>query len=195
MLLKGLINSICIYKSIFKETDQLRDHKRHLSGKWQLRGIFGQCGMQGLLLLLLTKIVVVITSKHDAPLRPTNLLFIMFDDLRPELSVYGQSHVISPNFERLGNRSVVFDYAYCQISVCNPSRDSMLTGLRPDTVGTYGFQSSFRPHMIFPTQLARSGYKTAGYGKILHFETNDRDIWNYDSWENNWWINLWWVFI
>jgi hypothetical protein len=61
-------------------------------------------------------------------LPPTNLLMIMFDDLRPELSIYGRSHMITPNFERLANKSVVFDYAFCQVAVCNPSRDSMLTG-------------------------------------------------------------------
>ena len=67
-----------------------------------------------------------------------NLLFIMFDDLRPELSIYGHNYMITPNFERLAKRSVVFDYAFCQIPVCNPSRNSLLTGLRPDTLGVYG---------------------------------------------------------
>ena len=68
----------------------------------------------------------------------TNVLFIMYDDLRTELSIYGRKHMITPNFDRLAAKSVVFDYAFCQIAVCNPSRDSLLTGLRPDTVGTYG---------------------------------------------------------
>lgn len=116
----------------------------------------------------------------------TNLLFIIFDDLRPELSVYGRDHMITPNFERLAQQSVVFDKAFAQIAVCNPSRDSLLTGIRPDTVGTYGFQSSFRPHLIFPTQLVRSGFNTAGIGKIAHWETDDRQVWSYDSWDNNW---------
>ena len=75
--------------------------------------------------------------------------------------------MITPNFDRLAERSVIFDNAYCQVAVCNPSRDSMLTGLRPDTTGTYSFQWSFRPHMIFPTRLRRSGYNTAGYGKVM----------------------------
>ena len=90
-------------------------------------------------------------------LKQTNFLLIMFDDLRLELSPYGRSHMFTPNFERLAKRSIVFDNAYAQVAVCNPSRDSLLTGLRPDTVGTYGFQSSFRPHLILPTQLVRSG--------------------------------------
>ena len=122
----------------------------------------------------------------NAKLEQTNLLFIMYDDLRPELSIYGRQHMITPNFERLAARSVVFDNAHAQIAVCNPSRDSLLTGLRPDTTGTYGFQSSFRPHLTIPTRLAKSGYQTASYGKINHWETEDKNIWSHQHWDDNW---------
>ena len=76
-----------------------------------------------------------------------NLLFIMFDDLRPDLNCYGQSHMITPNFDRLAKKSVVYDHAYAQISVCNPSRDSILTGLRPDTVGQLVDRSELSPYL------------------------------------------------
>ena len=121
-------------------------------------------------------------------LQQTNLLFIMFDDLRPELSIYGKYHIISPNFARLAAKSVVFDHAYAQISVCNPSRDSLLTGLRPDTVGTYGFQSTYmtyNQHMIIPTKLKRAGYRTVGLGKTRHFDGYDQSVWD-RAWDNRW---------
>ena len=139
-----------------------------------------------MLVQLLLVLLMPYTLAKDEVLQPTNLLYIMYDDLRPELSVYGREHMITPNFERLAKRSVVFDYAFCQVAVCNPSRDSMLTGLRPDTTHIYGFQASFRPHMIWPTHLVRSGYNTAGYGKILHWDGADKNVWSHDSWENNW---------
>lgn len=123
---------------------------------------------------------------NNIVLPQTNLLMIMFDDLRPELSIYGKNHMITPNFERLAKRSVIFDYAFAQVAVCNPSRDSLLTGLRPDTVGTYNFQHSFRPHLSIPSQLARSGYNTAGIGKLFHWDGNDKGIWNYFQWDNDW---------
>jgi iduronate 2-sulfatase len=157
-------------------------------------------------------------SSATAPIAPqkTNLLYIMYDDLRPELSIYGNPHMITPNFERLAKRSVTFDYAFCQVSsiqscgslsphswlslssvsvsvssfpqiaVCNPSRDSLMTGLRPDTVGTYGFQYSFRPNVVFPAILSHAGYKTASYGKILHWDGPDQAIWNTDQWDGDW---------
>src|SRR6188768_3008456 len=62
-----------------------------------------------------------------------NVLFIMADDYRPELGSYG-SRALTPNLDRLAQRAVTFERAYCQQAVCNPSRSSMLTGLRPDTI-------------------------------------------------------------
>jgi iduronate 2-sulfatase len=133
-------------------------------------------------------IVIHMLARVDSQLKPTNFIYIMYDDLRPELSIYGRDHMITPNFERLAAKSVVFDNAYAQISVCNPSRDSLLTGLRPDTVGTYSFQSSFRPHLIMPTRFAKAGYNTAGYGKIAHWEANDKDVWSFDQWDGEWYV-------
>jgi iduronate 2-sulfatase len=120
------------------------------------------------------------------PKKQTNLLLIMFDDLRPELAHYGRSHVISPNFDRLAARSVIFDHAYCQVAVCNPSRNSMLTGLRPDTTGSYNFDRGFHPHIVFPAQLVTNGYNTAASGKIAHWVNGDSNIWNFEHFSNQW---------
>ena len=79
--------------------------------------------------------VVTLADVVDNNSDRSNVLFIIYDDLRPELSIYGKPHMITPNFDRLAKKSVTFDLAFCQVAVCNPSRDSLLTGLRPDTTG------------------------------------------------------------
>jgi len=139
--------------------------------------------------LLVLALLSPTRSQGPTTLPQTNLLFIIFDDLRPELKVYGKEHMITPNFDRLAAQSVVFDAAYAQVAVCNPSRDSLLTGLRPDTLTNYGFQTSFKPFLIFPTQLARSGYKTSSFGKTLHWDGNDKETWNTEQYWGAWYDN------
>lgn len=99
----------------------------------------------------------------------TNVLLIMFDDLNTELNVYGRNHMITPNIARLASRGIVFDLSMCQVAVCNPSRDSMMTGLRPDTTNSYAFDYSFGDHMTFPQHFANAGYRIADFGKIYHW--------------------------
>jgi len=100
-----------------------------------------------------------------------NVLFIMADDFRPELASYG-SPALTPNLNRLAKRSLQFDRAYCQQAVCNPSRSSMLTGLRPDTLGLYVNGTHFRelkPDVTtLPLWFKENGYTTRCVGKIFH---------------------------
>ncbi len=73
-----------------------------------------------------------------------NVLFIVADDLRAELGCTGANHVISPNLDRLARKGRLFTRAYCQQAVCNPSRASFMTGLRPDTIGVWDLRTHFR---------------------------------------------------
>jgi iduronate 2-sulfatase len=84
----------------------------------------------------------VLACAFAAPAKP-NVLFIMADDYRPELGSYG-TPAKTPNLDRLARRAIQFDRAYCQQAVCNPSRSSMLTGLRPDTLKLWNNGTHFR---------------------------------------------------
>jgi len=101
----------------------------------------------------------------------TNVLFIMADDLRPELGCYG-SVAVTPYLDALARRGMIFRQAYCQQAVCNPSRSSMLTGLRPDTLGLYVNGTHFRelkPEVTtLPGWMKEHGYTTRCVGKIFH---------------------------
>jgi iduronate 2-sulfatase len=116
-----------------------------------------------------------------APRRP-NVLFLAVDDLRPELACYGASHVHSPNIDSLARSSVRFERAYCQSAVCNPSRASMLTGLRPDSLRVWDLQTDFRstrPHALtIPQHFRQNGYHSLGYGKIFHNTFPDAPSWS-----------------
>lgn len=111
-------------------------------------------------------------SYSQAVNRKMNVLFIVADDLRPDLGCYGNKKVISPNIDKLAAGSIVFNNAYCQQAVCNPSRASVLTGLRPDQTGVTDLVTHFRTKVpdavTLPQAFKNAGYTTVGVGKIFH---------------------------
>ena len=96
-------------------------------------------------LLALLLLAVVSTSAAPADLRPAkpNILFLVSDDLRPELGCYGNTIIKSPNMDRLAQRGMVFNRAYCQQAVCSPSRSSVMTGMRPETTKVWDLNTHF----------------------------------------------------
>jgi arylsulfatase A-like enzyme len=104
--------------------------------------------------------------------RPTNVLFIAVDDLRPELGCYGHPRVKSPHIDRLAAGGLIFTRAYCQQAVCGQSRASLLTGLRPDTLHGSGMSVHFRKYVpdvvTLPQNFKQHGYHCEAMGKIFH---------------------------
>ncbi len=118
--------------------------------------------------VIFTGIVSVSIGQTPGP----NILFIAVDDLRPELNCYGAHHVKTPNMDRLAASGILFERAYCQQAVCAPSRNSILTGLRPDALGIYDLGTHFRdkvPDVVTLPQLFKAnGYRAEAVGKIYH---------------------------
>ena len=106
------------------------------------------------------------------PKNKLNILFIAVDDLRPELGCYGNRIIKSPNIDRLAKEGVLFSRAYCQQAICNPSRASLMTGLRPDSCKVIENKTYFRdtvPNVItLPEYFRRYGYTTISIGKVYH---------------------------
>ena len=102
-----------------------------------------------------------------------NVLFITADDLNDDMGAWGHPIVKTPNLDRLAVRSVRFERAYTQYALCNPSRASFMTGLRPDTIRVYDLTTHFRTNVpdavTLPQMFQRAGYFAGRVGKIYHY--------------------------
>ncbi len=115
------------------------------------------------------------------PAKP-NVLFIAVDDLRPALGAYGDSDIKTPNIDRLARSGVTFLDAHAQQAVCNPSRTSLMTGLRPDSSRVWDLETDFRntvPDVVtLPQHFIRNGYYAAVIGKVYHNIIPDSLSWS-----------------
>ena len=102
-----------------------------------------------------------------------NVLFIAADDLSCALGCYGDPIAKTPHLDRLAANGVCFLKAYNQLPLCNPTRASVMTGLRPDTIKVYDLDRHFRdevPEAItLSQQFMKHGWWAGRVGKIYHY--------------------------
>ncbi len=129
-------------------------------------------GVLGVLVMAIANALVHPVAR--ASQRP-NILLIAIDDLNDWVGcLHGHPQAATPNIDALAGRSVLFTNAHCQAPICNPSRTSLLTGLRPSTTGVYlnnvWFRNTSRnrARVTMPEYFRQHGYRTLTAGKIFH---------------------------
>jgi uncharacterized sulfatase len=102
-----------------------------------------------------------------------NILFIAADDLSCALGCYGDPIAQTPHLDRLAATGVTFLNAYNQLPLCNPTRASVMTGLRPDTIKVYDLDRHFRDEVpdavTLSQQFMKNGWWAGRVGKIYHY--------------------------
>jgi arylsulfatase A-like enzyme len=104
------------------------------------------------------------------PKRP-HIMFVVSDDLRPTLGAYG-TQALTPHVDALAARGLTFTRAFTQFPWCSPTRQSFMTGRRPDTTKAWTFTTSFRDALpdavALPQHFRRQGWYAASVGKLYH---------------------------
>ncbi|MDA7493047.1 sulfatase [bacterium] len=115
-----------------------------------------------------------------------NVLFIMVDDLRPQLGCFGKSSMHSPHIDELAKRGRLFERAYCMVPTCGASRASMMSGLRPHArrfVSYTARADEDAPGFTTMNQhFKNNGYRTISLGKIFHFPDDSSAGWSEKPW-------------
>ncbi|MEO0476753.1 MAG: sulfatase-like hydrolase/transferase, partial [Planctomycetota bacterium] len=104
---------------------------------------------------------------------PPNVLLILVDDLKPTLGCYGDPLAKTEGIDRLAERGMRFDLAYCNQAVCAPSRFNLMLGSLSTSSGLYGLGDSLRgkhPNAVTLPQYFKKhgGHTTISIGKVFH---------------------------
>jgi arylsulfatase A-like enzyme len=122
-------------------------------------------------------------APQEAAKRRPNVLFIAIDDLNDWVGCLGgHPDAKTPNLDRLAARGVLFRRAYCAAPACNPSRASLMTGIRPSSSGVYYnwqiWRDGLKDAVTMQEHFRSQGYFTAGGGKIYHFGLEEPKTWD-----------------
>ena len=134
-----------------------------------------------ILVILFFRLICVDARGAERP----NVLLIMADDLRDYGGAFTRDVVKTPNLDRLRARGTTFERAYVQYTVCNPSRSSMMTGLRAEQTGIVGNDTRLRqkmPDVVTMPQLCKdAGWQSHAFGKLFHLgggkDSQQRALW------------------
>ena len=128
------------------------------------------------------------TDRSTSPPKKPRLsvLFLAVDDLRPELRCYGADHIHSPHIDALARSGLLFERAYCMVSVCGASRASLMTGIRPSRsrFTRYDTWAEKDAPGVLPlhAHFKRHGYHTVSLGKVFHHMQDCREGWSEPPW-------------
>ena len=131
--------------------------------------------------------LVFLCACGAAPQKPPNVLFIAVDDLRPQTGAYGESGMVTPNFDRFAAQARLFERHYVQVPTCGASRYALLTGNRPasaahtrnDAIRDLLPKTEQETPESFAHLFRRAGYRTVSIGKISHYV--DGRIYSYEG--------------
>jgi N-sulfoglucosamine sulfohydrolase len=139
---------------------------------------------------------------------PPNVLWLIAEDLGPELGSFGTPEVRTPNLDRLAGNGMLFTQAFASSPVCSPSRSAFNTGMYQTTIGAHNHRSH-RPDdpseypfplpdgvRIVSDWLRDAGYFTANIRQLpegIDFQGTGKTDWNFtvegqpfdtDRWED-----------
>ena len=141
---------------------------------------------QAALLLLFGTLCWCCTApgQSEAPVRPPNILWITSEDNSPLIGAYGDTFATTPNIDRMATEGVRYTNAFAAAPVCAPSRNALITGMYPNSLGTEHMRSTYPvPDFVkfYPSYLREAGYYCTNNVKKDYNTTDQPEAWDESS--------------
>ena len=135
------------------------------------------------ILLLLILAVAFVAKGAERP----NIVWIVGEDLGPELGCYGDDYASTPNLDQFAKEGALFTRAFTHAPVCAPSRSGLITGRYPTSMGSHHMRSKLlEPPRTFTSYLREAGYHVAWPGKTdFNFDVPKDAFDSTQNWLNN----------
>jgi len=122
------------------------------------------------------------SAKNETPASgKPNILWVYIEDINPWFGCYGDKTVHTPNMDKLARDGVLFERCYTPVSICSPTRSSLITGRMPTTIGVHNHDGAYTNLPAYlegntlPEIFQKNGYQTFNQGKDHYNFVYDRD--------------------
>lgn len=121
---------------------------------------------------------------EEKPLPKPNILWIVSEDNSAFLGAYGDDFATTPSLDSLAGQGVLYQNAFAAAPVCAPTRNTIITGMYANSLGTENMRSTYPvPDYVrfFPSYLREAGYYTTNNSKKDYNTIDQPDCWDESS--------------
>ncbi len=153
--------------------------------------------------LIISIALLAAASCTQTPDHRPNILWLIAEDMGPELSAYGYDGIDTPNIDGLAAAGTMYTHAFATAPVCSPSRSAFMTGMYQTTIGAHNHRSHRDDGYRLPdrVQLLTDRLREHGYftANVVHLEDLDfngtgKTDWNFsydgDAFDSDDWADL-----
>jgi len=123
----------------------------------------------------------LITTK--APAQRPNVLWLIAEDICPDLGCYGNKLVKTPNIDKLAEQGALYTGAFTTAPVCSPSRSALMTGMYQTAIRSHQHRTKNKKPLPPPVKLLTEYFRNAGYFtcscKGLQWQKNGKKDFNF----------------
>ena len=143
------------------------------------------------LLPIISTLAITSSCAKKKPLPPPNIVWLVSEDNIPYIGAYGDKLAHTPNIDKLAVSGVVYNHAFVNAPVCAPSRNTIITGMYPNSLGTQHMRSNYKlPDFVkfFPEYLRKAGYYTTNFKKE-DYNTSSADSLKHAAWDESYFFD------